>query len=530
MSKRRETRLLSGGTHVDGLNGDGHRARARLERRAAPTRAEPLVLTHGDYGLTPDDHRRRRTTAGALVHATDGLVLLLGVIAVWSTASSPGWVGVLLAAVIAAALVAGGEAAPSRLTLSALDEVPRILSRVGVSLLVVAPVGLAIGAAGGMLIQAAGTAFGLAVGRGCTYGAIRWARRRGVLLDRAVIVGAGAVGMEVERVLRQHPEFGVRVVGYIDRLPLDGGPVPLGDVDELETIVRRQGITRVIVAFGLRREPELVEVLRRLARLDAEVHVVPRFFDIGVAPIGPRVDDLWGIPLYHAPRAGRQRTWSVKRLIDVTIAGTCLLLTLPVLAVLALAVRVSGPGGALFRQPRTGRDGREFRLLKLRSLQPRSEPDEPEPPAGEMTDHLYVQAARRRDVDSRRTRVGEFVRRTCLDELPQLWNVLVGDMSLVGPRPEEAHYARRFSESVPGYRDRHRLPVGLTGWAQVNGLRGQTSIAERARFDNQYIEHWSLWRDVVILLRTASAVSRSIIGRFDGRPAPDVDGPWKDEG
>jgi lipopolysaccharide/colanic/teichoic acid biosynthesis glycosyltransferase len=140
---------------------------------------------------------------------------------------------------------------------------------------------------------------------------------------------------------------------------------------------------------------------------------------------------------------------------------------------------------------------------------------------------LDVQAARRRDVESRRTSVGEFARRTSLDELPQLWNVLVGDMSLVGPRPEEVRYAQQFSKSVPGYADRHRLPMGLTGWAQVNGLRGPTSIAERARFDNQYIEHWSLWRDIVILLRTVGAVSRSIVGRLESPPALDLDGPWK---
>jgi exopolysaccharide biosynthesis polyprenyl glycosylphosphotransferase len=522
MSKRREARLLLRDRSVDGLN--GFEARGRADHRPAPTQlVDPIVFS-------PDDHRRRRAAARAFVHSIDGVILLLGVIAAWSVDSSTGWVSVLLAAVIAIALAVGAEEIPSRLTLSALDEVPRILSCAGVSLLVVAPVGLVTSTEGGLLLQAAATAVGLAVGRGWSYEVIRWARRRGMLLDRAAVVGAGEVGREVARILGDHPEFGVHVVGFIDRAPLHGGPALLGDVMEVEAILRRDAITRVIVAFGLRREPELVEVLRRLALLDAEVHVVPRFFDIGVAPVGPRVDDLWGIPLYHAPRGGRhRRSGSVKRLLDVLIAGTCLLLALPVLAVLAIAVRLSGPGGAIFRQPRTGQDGREFRLLKLRSLQARSEADELDPPPDEMNGHhLYVQAARRRDVDRRRTRVGEFARRTCLDELPQLWNVLMGDMSLVGPRPEEAHYARQFSESVPGYRDRHRMPVGLTGWAQVNGLRGQTSIAERTRFDNHYIEHWTFWRDVVILLRTAGAVSRSVTGRFDGHPALDLDGAWKD--
>ncbi len=168
-----------------------------------------------------------------------------------------------------------------------------------------------------------------------------------------------------------------------------------------------------------------------------------------------------------------------------------------------------------FRQPRTGRDGEEFALLKVRSLRPPKPADGVglEVVAG-VEDDLDVQAARLRDVANRHTRVGDFLRRTCLDEIPQLWNVLVGEMSLVGPRPEEVRFVDHFSETIPGYGDRHRTPGGLTGWAQVNGLRGPTSIVERSRFDNRYIEDWTLWRDIVILMRTTGAVFRSISGRF----------------
>ncbi len=477
-----------------------------------------------------DEHERRRTLAGALVHVVDALALAGGAVAAVAIDGGPLWVALVLAVVVAAPLTAGGDWAPSRLTLSALDEAPRILSCVGVALIVVAPLVLLADAAGGLLLQAALTAGGLVVGRACSYGVIRRARRRGALVDRAIVLGAGVVGTEVERILRTHPEYGVRVVGFVDRraaaedLVQADGPEVVGDVAELEALLADHAVRRVIVAFGRCPEHELVDVLRRLALLDAEVHVVPRFFDIGVAPVGPRVDDLRGMPLYHAPRPGRRRpSWGVKRLLDVVLAGTFLLLVLPVLGMLALAVRASGPGGALFRQQRTGHDGKEFRLLKLRSLRVGPSPEEEVAslPA-EVVDDLQVQALRRRDVENRRTRVGEVVRRTSLDELPQLWNVLRGDMSLVGPRPEEVAFARTFSDSVPGYRSRHRLPMGLTGWAQVNGLRGQTSIAERARFDNHYIEHWSLWRDVVILLRTGGAVCRSILGRFDSQAALDA--------
>jgi exopolysaccharide biosynthesis polyprenyl glycosylphosphotransferase len=496
---------------------------------ARPSLALPEIPTGAPAPRT-DEHDRRRTAAGVLVDVFDAVALVAGVVAGVGLDGEPLWVALLLAVVVAGPLTAGGDWTPSRLTLSAMDELPRIVGCVGAALLVLAPFGLAADAAGGVLLQAAVTAGSLVVARALSYGVIRRARRRGALVDRAVVVGAGAVGMEIERILRTHPEYGVRVVGFVDRgAPSEGFsrtevPEVVADVAQLEELLGEHAVRRVIVAFGRCPEHELVDVLRRLALLDAEVHVVPRFFDIGVAPAVPRVDDLRGIPLYHAPRAGRRRrSWGVKRLLDVVLSATFLFLVLPVLAVLALAVRASGPGGALFRQQRTGHDGREFRLLKLRSLRAGPSPDEGMGAVPtEVIDDLQVQALRRRDVESRRTAVGELVRRTSLDELPQLWNVLRGDMSLVGPRPEEVAFARWFSESVPGYRSRHRLPMGLTGWAQVNGLRGQTSIAERARFDNHYIEHWSLWRDVVILLRTGAAVCRSILGRFDGQPAVDA--------
>jgi exopolysaccharide biosynthesis polyprenyl glycosylphosphotransferase len=502
------TRLLDATAVVDvrdGVGADGDGALGRRPGRSA--RTEPL-RTHASRG-------RRQLAAELLVPAIDGCILVAVIVVVPLLGPALGWAGALFAVVVFASLTVGAEPAPSRLTLSALDEVPRIFSRVGVALLVVIPAGLATGVERALLLQAALAAFALGFGRGCSYALIRWARRRGMLVDRAVVIGSGAVAGDVAQALREHPEFGVRVVGFVDQASRNGDSPLLGDVTDVEAIVLRHRIRRIIVAFGRRSEAELVDTLRRLALIEAEVHLVPRFFDIGVAPAGPRVDDVWGIPLYHAPRAGRhRRSWTLKRCFDVALAATCLLVALPVLAILAVAVRLSGPGGALFRQRRTGLDGREFHLLKLRSLRARDEQEGSHPPALDVADHMEVQAARRRDVERRRTRVGEFARRTCLDELPQLWNVLVGDMSLVGPRPEEVAYAQQFSETVPGYRHRHRSPVGLTGWAQVNGLRGQTSIAERARFDNHYIEHWSLWRDVVIVIRTVGELARSTLGRF----------------
>jgi lipopolysaccharide/colanic/teichoic acid biosynthesis glycosyltransferase len=182
-------------------------------------------------------------------------------------------------------------------------------------------------------------------------------------------------------------------------------------------------------------------------------------------------------------RAGRL----VKRAIDIAAALTGLLLTLPVLAVIALAVRLEGGPGVIFKQQRVGQFGRVFTLYKLRSLKPVAD-------EGDVKWNI--------DNDSRLGRVGKFIRRTSLDELPQLWNVLTGDMSMVGPRPERPFFVDQFSEEIPGYAQRHRVPVGLTGLAVVKGLRGDTSISERAKVDNDYADTWSLWLDIAIMFRT----------------------------
>ena len=181
-----------------------------------------------------------------------------------------------------------------------------------------------------------------------------------------------------------------------------------------------------------------------------------------------------------------------KRTFDIVVSLVVLSLTLPLLALGALAVALTSKGPILFCQRRIGQHGRPFDLLKLRSME--LNPD---------SDTTWNVRA-----DVRVTRVGRVLRRTSLDELPQLFNVLKGDMSLVGPRPERPFYVLQFEKSVPRYQDRHRAPVGLTGWAQIHGLRGNSSIDDRVRFDNIYIEHWSIWRDLSILARTFSAMLR----------------------
>ena len=388
-----------------------------------------------------------------------------------------------------------------RISLSALDEAPRLATVLAVPLLLLAPV--ANPTHSRLLWQAVISVVFIVATRSLGYALLRRARRGG-LREATLVAGTGHVGIDLANLIVMHPEYGLELTGFVGS-PYPGLPQPvLGDVDDLDRIVVEHGIRRVLVAFGPTREAELVGVLRTAVLRDVEVHVVPRFYEVGVAPRGPDVDDLWGIPMYRMRQAAlRARVWRFKRAVDVVLSAVLLVVTAPIMAAAALAVRFGSPGPVLFRQHRIGQYGEEIEVLKFRTL---------------PVDHVDNSWNAATD---QYNSVGRWLRRLSIDELPQLWNVLRGDMSLVGPRPERGYLVEQFNTSVTGYRDRHRLPVGLTGWAQVHGLRGDTSLRERVRFDNHYIEHWSLWRDVVILVRTLSAGFR---GPTPMSPPEDHDG------
>ncbi len=322
-----------------------------------------------------------------------------------------------------------------------------------------------------------------------TYTAQRRIRSQNNAAEVTVIVGAGVLGCQVAQALLDHPQYGLLPVGFIDGFAdAPGLPLPIvGDIDTFGDTVARLGASRVIVAFGANREAELVEVFRASLTAHVEMHIIPRLFEMGVTPEGPDTDMVWGFPLQHARRAAlRTPAWRTKRLMDVIVSLGLLVLASPVLAAAAVAVRLTSPGPVLFRQQRVGQHGDVVEVLKFRSMR-----------VNEEADTRWGQKA-----DERVTRTGKILRLLDVDELPQLINVLRGDMSLVGPRPERPHFVDKFDRQIFRYRDRLRVPVGLTGWAQVHGLRGDTSIDERARFDNYYIEHWSFWFDLVILART----------------------------
>ena len=338
----------------------------------------------------------------------------------------------------------------------------------------------------------------------------RRALRHGETGFNTLIIGAGSVGHLIARRLRERPEMGLRPIGFLDKDPLidhsaeddDALPV-LGASWDLEEVVQRYDVEQVVVTFSTAPHAVLLGMIRRCRELGVEVVVVPRLFEEVSNRV--EVEHLGGVPLLRAETVD-PRGWqfAIKYGTDRVVAALALLLLSPLLAVLALAVRLSSPGPVLYRQRRVGLDGREFDMLKFRSMHVA-------PPEGEDFAPAEGLAPGGVEGEDRRTRVGEIMRRFSFDELPQLVNVLRGDMALVGPRPERTRFVRSFEEHVYRYGDRHRVKSGLTGWAQVQGLRGQTSLEDRVEWDNYYIESWSLWLDLKIILMTIPA----LLGRHD---------------
>lgn len=331
--------------------------------------------------------------------------------------------------------------------------------------------------------------------RSCVFVLARSARRRFDRGDRTLVFGAGEIGVDLFSTMCAHPEFGLRPIGFIDPRVLadvDTLPAPLLDSDLAPAIIAHR-IGTVVLAFGGLSETATVDAAITAHQLGCTVLVVPRMFEL--YRDGPDVERLRMYPLLRLANDPTQRSaWIVKRFLDILLALAGLLVLAPVLAVVAVAIVIESGRPVLFVQERVGFQGRPFRLYKFRSLTPQS-------PEEQAT--MWSIAG-----DARVGPVGRLMRRTSIDELPQLWNIVRGTMSLVGPRPERPTFVRQFSAEYERYSARHRVPVGLTGLAQVNGLRGDTSIAERARYDNYYIANWSLWLDLKIILQTIRALLR----------------------
>jgi len=459
-----------------------------------------------------------RVTAGTAMGAVWFLdaAVSVAVVAAVGLSLSAWWTWAAVGAV-GAALALDGHYRP-RITLSVAREAGSLAACAAAPFLVLALAEVPGVSTDRLVVTAATVAAALIVARCGQYWLMRVLRTRGWFAERTLFVGAGDVSANMAVTLDEHPEYGLQPVGFLDAVDSAGLRLPLfGGVDALRNVLRQERIDRVIVGFGVTRESEMVDVFRACEDASVEIHVLPRFFELATATDSRNVDDVWGYPLLRLRRSLlRRHTRFVKRAFDASLAALALVVVSPLYVVIAVIVRITSPGPVHFRQQRVGERGATVEVLKFRSMRVNSRSDVEWSPADEAV-----------------TGIGRVLRLTGLDELPQLWNILKGDMSLVGPRPERPFFVEQFRAEVPRYEARHRAPAGLTGLAQVHGLRGDTSIDERARLDNQYIENWSLWRDVVILFQTFSAVIRSTFepsrrsrkAHRTSVPAPSTPGP-----
>jgi Undecaprenyl-phosphate glucose phosphotransferase len=318
---------------------------------------------------------------------------------------------------------------------------------------------------------------------------LRVARRRGYNQRYAVVVGGGEPAAEVVRVLRRRPDTGIRLLGLLsDKREAEGAGVRrLGGIEEIRSVLTEHQVDIVIIALPHTDYPRLGAVLNEIGDEPVDIHFVPDLFNL--ASLRGGVEEFESIAFVHlreSPLYGWNRVF--KRAFDLAFGAAALAVATPVMAAVAIAVAVTSGRPVLYRQERMGLDGRRFGMLKFRTMRPDAEA---------LTGPRWATAD-----DPRRTWLGAFLRRWSLDELPQLFNVLRGEMSLVGPRPERPSFVEDFRRRVPGYMLRHKMKAGITGWAQINGWRGNTSIEKRIEYDLEYIARWSLGFDLSILFRT----------------------------
>lgn len=451
----------------------------------------------------------------AVLRGTIDFVLcaLAGLTALQLSAGSGGatdhaWVLALLPPIALVVLFARGMYRP-RLRAMILDGVVPVVGAISIATMLVLAVFVALfpdSPPGAMLVWTWLLAVGfVSAGRIGTAFAQNVARRRHVVSRPTLIVGAGVVGTHVARRIEESSQYGLKPVGFLDADPapsidMGGRQLPvLGGPTDLERVAQEVGAEHVIIAFTNASDSQLIPLVRSCERLGLEISLVPRLFE----SVNDRIalEHLGGLPLLVL-RAVDPKGWqfAVKHALDRLGAALMLVVLAPVLLVTAVAVKLSSPGPVLYRQRRVGRDGQVFDMLKFRSMREPTGKLDFRPDPGRAPGGI--------EGEDRRTAVGRFLRRAALDELPQLFNVLRGDMSLIGPRPERPEFVDAFGVDVYRYMDRQRVKSGVTGWAQVNGFRGQTSLADRVEWDNYYVDNWSLWLDVKILVLTVAAVLR----------------------
>ncbi|MBR2823448.1 MAG: undecaprenyl-phosphate glucose phosphotransferase [Clostridia bacterium] len=312
-------------------------------------------------------------------------------------------------------------------------------------------------------------------------------RFRGYNLKHVLVIGTGRLALQYRADVLAEPELGFRILGFAGTpRPLPEGAAYLGAFSQLDSLLNSPDVQEVVIALEPEEYVRIQEIIAVCERNGVQYSVIPFYND--VIPANPTIEMIGRSKLINM-RVNRLENvgWALaKRSFDLLASGLGLILLSPLMLCIAIGVKRSSPGPVLFRQTRVGYQRKEFQMLKFRSM--RVNPEE--------------NTAWSQEGDPRRTRFGAFLRRTSLDELPQLWNTFRGDMSLVGPRPELPYFVEQFRQTVPYYMVKHQVKPGMTGWAQIHGYRGDTSIERRIELDLWYIEHWSPWLDIRILLRT----------------------------
>ncbi len=325
---------------------------------------------------------------------------------------------------------------------------------------------------------------------------LKFLRKKGYNLRYVLIVGAGELGQDLVRRIREHPEFGLKIVGFLTRdeekigKKIEGVDV-IGKYEDIQKILTERSIDQVFIALPYDAHERIETILRLIGDNPVDIKVVPDIYQF--ATLGTSIEELDGLPILNlqdSPMYG----WNLvlKRAMDIVISALALILLSPLMLFIAVAILITSGRPVFYTQERMGMDGKLFRIIKFRTMRQDAE---------ESTGPVWAKPN-----DERRTKLGALLRRTSLDELPQFINVLKGDMSIVGPRPERPVFINEFRKKIPNYMLRHKVKAGITGWAQVNGWRGNTSIEKRIEHDLYYINNWSLSFDIKIILKTIKKI------------------------
>lgn len=321
---------------------------------------------------------------------------------------------------------------------------------------------------------------------------LRSARSRGYNLQHILVVGAGDSACNFSNKIKMHKYLGYNIIGYLDdekKLGYKINDVPvIGRISDLADVIQKNDLDEVIIAISIKEYDRLNELIRICEKYGVKAQIIPDYYKY--IPAKPYVDEIDGIPLINIRYVPLDDAYKkfIKRFMDIVLSLIGIILASPIMIFCAIMIKLTSKGPIIFKQERVGMHRRNFMMYKFRSM--KVQDDEEEKIKWTTKD------------DPRKTKFGEFMRKTSIDELPQLFNVLKGDMSLIGPRPERPYFVEKFREEIPKYMVKHHVRPGITGWAQVNGFRGDTSIKKRIDYDIYYIENWTIWLDLKIIILT----------------------------